>query len=120
MQKLPKSVGKLKVLWDLDISYNEITFLPREISGLAQLETFDLRYNQIQELPDEFGYLLSLEKIYLSNNPLEYIPSGVENMTDMKYVEVPKKGLEKDVKKSLKSWFPFADIVYVVSEEIEE
>lgn len=120
MQNLPKGIGKLKVLWDLDISYNEITFLPREIGSVAQLETFDLRHNRIQELPDEFAYLLNLEKLYLSNNPLEYIPEGVENMKDMKYIEVPKKGLEKDVKKSLKTWFSFAKIVYVESEEIVE
>ena len=117
LDKLPKNIGNLKVLWNLDISYNEINFLPREIGGLTQLETFDLRFNVIQELPDEFAYLLSLEKLYLSNNPLEYIPSGVENMEDMKYVEVPKKGLEKDVKKSLKVWFPYADIVYIKTEE---
>ncbi len=120
INKIPKNIGNLKVLWDLDLSYNNISFLPREVGSMTQLEFFDLRFNELQELPEEFSYLLSLEQLFLSNNPLEYMPSGMENMKDMKYLEVPKKTLEKDVKKSLRKWFPYAEIVYVKNAEIDE
>ncbi len=120
ISKLPKNIGNLKVLWQLDLSHNNIPFLPREFGGLVQLESLDLRYNDIQELPEDFAYLLSLEKLYLSHNPLEYIPEGVENMKDMKYVELPKKTLEKDVRKSLSKWFPYAKIVFVTLEDGEK
>lgn len=120
INKIPKNIGNLKSLWELDLSHNDITFLPREIGGIVQLEEIDLRYNEIQELPEEFAYLLNLEKIYLSNNPLEFMPEGMSNMKDMKYLEVPKKTLEKNVKKSLKGWFPNAEIVYVKSDEGED
>jgi len=116
IKKLPKNIGNLKVLWDLDLSYNELSFLPKEIGGLAQLETFDLSYNEIQELPEEFAYLLSLETLLISHNPLEFMPEGMENMVDMKYVELPKKTLDKSVKKSLNDWFPNADIEFVKTE----
>jgi len=41
-------------------------------------------------------------------------------MKDMKYVELPKKTLEKDVRKSLSKWFPYAKIVFVALEDGEK
>lgn len=120
LKEIPITIGEQKKLFDLYLSHNKIKRLPREIGKLEQLETLDLSNNLLSELPEEFGDIQNLEYLLVGNNPLEFLPSNMSNLNDLKYVELPKETLDKEVKKSIKKYFPKAEIEFVKTIEAED
>lgn len=75
----------LENLIELDLSFNELTYLPTSIGKLTKLKRLNLSGNRIGSLPKEFENLTSLEFLDLDNNPIgrapvEIISQGVSGI----------------------------------------
>ncbi|XP_042488712.1 putative disease resistance protein RGA3 [Macadamia integrifolia] len=83
--ELPDSIGKLKHLRLLDLSFSDIVWLPDSIGSLYNLQTLDLGgcWN-LRELPEDMGNLVNLRHLLL---PVHWgfhkIPLGVGNLTSL-------------------------------------
>lgn len=71
--------AKLGNLVELDLSFNNLTYLPSSIRNLTKLKKLNLSGNNISFLPNELGDLTSLETLDLSGNPLERVPMEIES-----------------------------------------
>ena len=70
LDTLYPSIGNLKNLKWLFLSYNKIEKLPKEIGELKNLERLCLLGNKITEIQKEIGKLKNLKVLSLWNNPL--------------------------------------------------
>jgi Leucine-rich repeat (LRR) protein len=77
---LPREIGLLTEVRELDISGNQIAELPPEIGALQKLEIFDLSSNQLKKLPPEIGALQKLEVFDLSSNQLKKLPQEMAHL----------------------------------------
>ena len=67
IRDLPKSIGNLKHLYYLDLSYTSIKILPESVSCLYNLQTMILRgCRDLTELPSRIGKLINLRYLDLS------------------------------------------------------
>jgi internalin A len=64
----------LENLEELDLSFNELTYLPSSLGALTKLKKLNLSGNRIRSLPKEFENLVSLESLGLDGNPIERVP----------------------------------------------
>lgn len=104
---LPKEIGILSNLKELDLSWNQISYLPKELYTLINLEklylhhnniikidkelsnfrklnTLTLSENQLIELPIEIGQLTTLKNLSLIDNKLACLPDEFKNLTNLK------------------------------------
>lgn len=74
---LPCSIVQFAQLEELDVSFNEISWISGEIARLRKLCTLVARNNRLTNLPKEFQYCTSLESINLSGNLYTDIPPQI-------------------------------------------
>ncbi|XP_043712464.1 putative disease resistance protein RGA3 [Telopea speciosissima] len=97
--ELPDSIGKLKHLRLLDLSFSDIVRLPDSIGSLYNLQTLDLAgcWNLI-ELPEDIGNLVNLRHLLL---PVHWgfhkIPLGVGNLTSLQTLSTFVVGSKKRI-----------------------
>lgn len=77
--------ANLEYLEELDLSFNELTYLPASIGKLTRLKRLNLSGNKIASLPKEFENLVSLEYLDLEGNtigraPIEILSQGVSGI----------------------------------------
>ncbi|MBS1584497.1 MAG: leucine-rich repeat domain-containing protein [Bacteroidetes bacterium] len=70
---------ELENLTELDLSYNELTYLPASLGKLTKLKKLNLSGNNISALPIEFENLTSLESLDLNGNPIGNVPIEISN-----------------------------------------
>ncbi|MDF2850778.1 MAG: small GTP-binding protein [Sphingobacterium multivorum] len=64
----------LENLVELNLSFNNLTYLPTSIGKLKKLKRLILSGNKINHLPKEFENLVSLEYLDFDNNPIGNVP----------------------------------------------
>jgi predicted DNA-binding WGR domain protein/Leucine-rich repeat (LRR) protein len=87
LKTIPDEIGNLKSLTELDLNFNKIKTLPITIFSLENLERLELNYNQISTLPTELCDLknltdLDIEGCPITNVPDEVINEGIEAIVD--------------------------------------
>jgi internalin A len=83
LTELPESIGKLKQLKSLKISYHKLTTLPDSLRQLTQLTELNLSDNQLTTLPDSLGQLTQLTELDLSENQLTTLPDWLGQLTQL-------------------------------------
>ncbi|XP_031373152.1 TMV resistance protein N-like isoform X2 [Punica granatum] len=85
----PNSLGYLKSLAKLDLSWSKMAELPKSIGGLVKLEYLSLHFCRgITELPDSIRYLKSLAVLDISMSGITRLPSTVEYLQELKVINM--------------------------------
>nr|XP_021146716.1 protein scribble homolog [Columba livia] len=79
-QALPKSLGKLAKLTNLNVDRNRLTSLPAEIGGCANLNVLSLRDNRLALLPPELANTTELHVLDVAGNRLQNLPFALTNL----------------------------------------
>jgi len=101
---IPASFSNLKFLKKLDLSATTTSsFYAHDLSatdlsnlsGLESLEDLNLRYCNISgALPTSWSQLTNLESLMLRNNSITTIPAGIDDLTDLKSIDLSYNVLE--------------------------
>ncbi|XP_039162772.1 putative disease resistance protein RGA4 [Eucalyptus grandis] len=86
VEKVPRSIGKLKYLTYLDLSYNEkLKRLPNSITRLQKLQKLNLKScSKLKELPRDIRKLVSLRNLDIDDcNELSYMPCGLGQLSSL-------------------------------------
>ncbi|NXD29948.1 SCRIB protein, partial [Spelaeornis formosus] len=79
-QALPKSLGKLAKLTNLNVDRNRLTALPAEIGGCTNLNVLSLRDNRLALLPAELANTTELHVLDVAGNRLQNLPFALTNL----------------------------------------
>ncbi|KAL4715171.1 hypothetical protein ACJJTC_012218 [Scirpophaga incertulas] len=82
LTSLPKEIGRMTTLAELDASHNRLTQVPMTIGDCVGLRALDLSNNQLGLLPLQITYL-RLEYLDVSCNCISSLPLELRNMTSL-------------------------------------
>ncbi|XP_039164792.1 disease resistance protein RPV1-like isoform X1 [Eucalyptus grandis] len=90
LRKCDSSVGKMKLLTQLDIiRCTNLRTLPREIGGLVNLMHFSIkRCSQVEKLPYSIGKLGSLSKLDISSSRIASLPNSIGNAKHLSFLNL--------------------------------
>ncbi|BDA76389.1 hypothetical protein CAL7716_105550 (plasmid) [Calothrix sp. PCC 7716] len=85
---IPAEIGQLVNLQYLNLHRNKLSSIPAEIGQLVNLKFLDLRHNQLSSLSVEIGHLVNLQSLDLFYNKLSSIPAGIGKLVSLKYLNL--------------------------------
>ncbi|KAL3736820.1 hypothetical protein ACJRO7_025709 [Eucalyptus globulus] len=85
---LPKSIGKLKSLLELELGGTEIRGLPHSIGDLKMLRKMSLVETRIDKLPDQMGGLESLHELDLRETSITELPASIGNLKELEILHL--------------------------------
>jgi len=100
LKQLPKELGQLHMLKQLDLSFNrELKTLPPEVGQLRSLESLNLRNSGLTSLPEELGQLKNLRFLDLQATELTTLPACLHQLTglrtlDLYWTSIPREEIE--------------------------
>ncbi|NEN97779.1 MAG: GTPase [Moorea sp. SIO3I7] len=83
LNNLPKSIGNLSDLTDLNLEHNQLTNLPESIGTLSNLTVLNLKNNKLTNLPESIGNLSNLTVLNLESNQLTNLPESIGNLSNL-------------------------------------
>ena len=93
LTKLPNSIGNLTNLTELSLGGNKLTEIPNWIGNLTNLTSLSLEWNKLTEVPNSIGNLTNLKKLYLGGNKLTEIPNSIGNLTNLTRLDLANNKL---------------------------
>lgn len=84
LKVLPKSLGNLSQLKELNLSQNQLITLPDSLCKLSQLEKLSVSFNKLTGFPECFNKLSNLKEIDFSSNKVSKFPCFIRHL---KYLE---------------------------------
>lgn len=117
---LPKRIGRIKNLKEVNVSQNKLLELPKELIHLTELEKLSIAYNremskdcfkiicQLKKLkvlnisgcslnvfPEELLTMKNLEVIYLKGNELSALPPQISTLENLYYIDLSRNHFTK-------------------------
>ena len=81
---IPKEIGNMTNLKELDLHCHQIKEIPKEIGNLTKLTYFEIYDGgQIEKIPSSIGNLTNLTKLHLRLNQIKEIPPSIGNLTNL-------------------------------------
>ena len=87
MTEIPKEIGNLTNLVNLNLSNNKIKVIPKEIGNLTNLVNLTLLRNEIKEIPKEFFVLNKLCRLDFGENQIKKVPEEISNLIGLKFLD---------------------------------
>ena len=88
LKEIPKEIGQLMQLTQLNLSSNKLTILPDSLGQLTQLTELNLSSNQLTALPDSLGQLTQLQLLFLVGNQLTVLPDSLAQLSRVKNLSI--------------------------------
>ena len=85
---IPRAIGQLQNLEELDFAANRLRELPDELGNLTQLRRLTLDGNLIERIPRWIGQLQQLRTLYLGGNPLADLPIELRDLAELEELNV--------------------------------
>jgi Leucine-rich repeat (LRR) protein len=85
---LPKVLGRLPNLKDIEIDCSSIKEWPDTYEGFTKLESLSLIGNELSALPGFVMELKNLKKLILTENNLTTLPQSIEKLTSLEYIDL--------------------------------
>lgn len=92
---LPREIGRLKVLRELDISNNKMEFLPVELATCARLRSLHAGGNALRGLPIELQQLTLLEELVVPDNFITTLPTGIVKLPRLTVLDLARNDLRR-------------------------
>ncbi len=83
---LPREIGKLGNIHELNLSNNRLYALPAEIGGLVGLKTLNVMNNRLTVLPPQIGRLVGLDSLELVENRLTALPPQIGDLKNLRFL----------------------------------
>lgn len=88
LQKIPIAISNVSTLERLDLSENKINSIEDDaFEGLENLVELDLSFNELSYLPTSIGRLKKLKKLNLSGNKISNLPREFENLHSLEFLD---------------------------------
>ncbi|CAO2211461.1 unnamed protein product [Urochloa humidicola] len=114
LESIPENFCFVTSLVKLNVGNNfaDLQYLPRSIGNLEMLEELDISNNQIRVLPDSFGNLQHLRVLRAEENPLQVPPrdvalKGAQAAVQYMAEHVAKRATKSQPTKTKKTWAQF-------------
>lgn len=96
LERFPFAISQVKSLEKLDLSNNKIASIKEDdFLELENLIELDLSYNELTYLPSSLGKLTKLKKLNLSGNKIGFLPKEFENLTSLEYLDLDGNPIER-------------------------
>jgi Leucine-rich repeat (LRR) protein len=95
LTSIPKEIGSLTELEELNIQFANIKAIPPEISHCAMLRTLQFSSCHVETIPDEIGSLVWLDYLDLNYNALTTIPDAITNLTGLSTLNLRCNSISK-------------------------
>ncbi|KAL3745538.1 hypothetical protein ACJRO7_014623 [Eucalyptus globulus] len=95
LTKLSDSIGMMKYLVELDVSYTSIVELPNSFVNLKSLKVLKINNSRLQKLPDAIGLMEELEEIKGEGCvQLEVFPSDIVRVPSLQILKLTETRVE--------------------------
>ena len=91
LTSMPESLGQLTQLTNLtrlDLSSNQLTSMPKSLGQLTNLTWLNLSGNQLTGMPESLGQLTNLTRLNLSGNQLTSMPESLGQLTNLTWLNL--------------------------------
>ena len=87
--------GELRELREVDVGFNNLTYIPESIEECEFLDTLICRHNKIRFLPGSLHALVSLRELDASNNTLVQFPHEVRELVHLERLDLSHNEIER-------------------------
>jgi internalin A len=88
LTSVPESLGQLKALQELFLFNNQLTSVPESLGQLKALKWLSLSNNQLTSVPESLGQLKALQELFLFNNQLTSVPESLGQLTALQRLDL--------------------------------
>jgi hypothetical protein len=94
-EALPKEIGRLKMLRDLDASHNKIERLPAQLGTCVRLRKLKLGGNMLRSFPEQLQQLTLLEELVAPDNMITSIPAAIVKLPRLTVLDLARNDLHE-------------------------
>lgn len=84
LARLPETIGQLKKLETLTLTYHQVPRLPAGITNLTRLTSLRVEHGALQHLPEGIGACRALVELRINDNPaIAQLPDSLTQLTNL-------------------------------------
>ncbi|XP_050439226.1 uncharacterized protein LOC126844842 [Adelges cooleyi] len=95
LDQLPKAIGSLVNLIELDVSRNYLTTIDENIKGCKKLSILNVSVNPLSQFPIPLTQILCLRELCLNDTQLEFVPANIGRLSNLRVLELRDNKISK-------------------------